>query len=61
MRPLLQVPGMAGLSQGPGFANLGALGLLANRVLQPLLPGLSTASAENLSAAEQKISIVRLA
>jgi mycobactin lysine-N-oxygenase len=37
MRPRLQVPGMAGLSQGPGFANLGALGLLANRVLQPLV------------------------
>jgi len=37
MRPRLQIPGLAGLSQGPGFANLGALGLLANRVLQPLL------------------------
>jgi mycobactin lysine-N-oxygenase len=34
--PRLQIPGLAGLSQGPGFANLGALGLLANRVLQPL-------------------------
>ena len=30
-------PASAGLSQGPGFANLGALGLLSNRVLQPLL------------------------
>ncbi len=37
MRPRLQIPGLAGLSQGPGFANLGALGLLANRVLQPIL------------------------
>jgi mycobactin lysine-N-oxygenase len=37
MRPRLQIPGLAGLSQGPGFANLGALGLLANRVLQPQL------------------------
>lgn len=37
MQPHLQIPGLAGLSQGPGFANLGALGLLANRVLQPLL------------------------
>ncbi len=37
LRPRLQIPGLAGLSQGPGFANLGALGLLANRVLQPLL------------------------
>jgi mycobactin lysine-N-oxygenase len=35
MDPRLQIPGLAGLSQGPGFANLGALGLLANRVLQP--------------------------
>ena len=49
MRPLLQIPGLAGLSQGPGFANLGALGLLANRVLQPLLPDLSASPAENLS------------
>jgi mycobactin lysine-N-oxygenase len=35
MRPWLHIPGLAGLSQGPGFANLGALGLLSNRVLQP--------------------------
>jgi mycobactin lysine-N-oxygenase len=34
MRPRLHIPGLAGLSQGPGFANLGALGLLSNRVLQ---------------------------
>lgn len=37
LEPRLQIPGLAGLSQGPGFANLGALGLLSNRVLQPLL------------------------
>lgn len=37
MHPRIQIPGLAGLSQGPGFANLGALGLLSNRVLQPLL------------------------
>jgi mycobactin lysine-N-oxygenase len=37
LSPRLQIPGLAGLSQGPGFANLGALGLLANRVLQPLV------------------------
>jgi mycobactin lysine-N-oxygenase len=37
MEPRLQIPGLAGLSQGPGFANLGALGLLSNRVLQPLV------------------------
>jgi mycobactin lysine-N-oxygenase len=37
MSPRLHIPGLAGLSQGPGFANLGALGLLSNRVLQPLM------------------------
>jgi mycobactin lysine-N-oxygenase len=37
LEPRLQIPGLAGLSQGPGFTNLGALGLLSNRVLQPLL------------------------
>lgn len=37
MEPRLHIPGLGGLSQGPGFANLGALGLLSNRVLQPLL------------------------
>jgi mycobactin lysine-N-oxygenase len=37
MQPRLHIPGLGGLSQGPGFANLGALGLLANRVLQPLV------------------------
>jgi hypothetical protein len=37
MSPRLHIPGLGGLSQGPGFANLGALGLLSNRVLQSLL------------------------
>jgi mycobactin lysine-N-oxygenase len=37
MQPPLHIPGLGGLSQGPGFANLGCLGLLANRVLQPLV------------------------
>lgn len=36
MRPRLYIPGLGALSQGPGFANLGSLGLLANRVLKPL-------------------------
>jgi mycobactin lysine-N-oxygenase len=54
MEPLLQIPGLAGLSQGPGFANLGALGLLANRVLQPRLPKLRGSGEENLSAADNK-------
>jgi mycobactin lysine-N-oxygenase len=38
MSPRLHIPGLAALSQGPGFANLGSLGLLANRVLEPFLP-----------------------
>ena len=37
MRPRLHIPGLGALSQGPGFANLGCLGLLANRVLAPLV------------------------
>jgi mycobactin lysine-N-oxygenase len=41
VRPRLHIPGLGGLRQGPGFANLGSLGLLANRVLQPLLAELS--------------------
>ena len=41
LSPRLHIPGLAGLSQGPGFANLGCLGLTANRVLQPLLPELA--------------------
>ncbi len=49
MQPRLHIPGLAGLSQGPGFANLGALGLLSNRVLQPLLSGVhSSGSGEIL-------------
>ena len=46
MEPRLHIPGLAGLGQGPGFANLGALGLLSNRVLQPFL-------AEHLTASNQ--------
>ncbi|HSS42566.1 MAG TPA: SidA/IucD/PvdA family monooxygenase [Solirubrobacterales bacterium] len=42
MNPRLHIPGLGGLRQGPGFANLGSLGLLANRVLQPLLAELSS-------------------
>lgn len=37
VEPRLHIPGLGALSQGPGFANLGSLGLLANRVLGPLL------------------------
>jgi len=41
LSPRLHIPGLGGLSQGPGFANLGCLGLTANRMLAPLLPALS--------------------
>jgi len=34
MYPLLHVPGLAAVSQGPGFANLSCLGLLADRILR---------------------------
>jgi mycobactin lysine-N-oxygenase len=34
--PRVHVPGLAAVSQGPGFSTLGALGLLADRVLEPL-------------------------
>lgn len=39
MHPRLHLPALAAVSQGPGFANLGCLGLLANRVLEPCLRG----------------------
>jgi mycobactin lysine-N-oxygenase len=39
LRPRLHIPGLANVSQGPGFANLGCLGLTADRVLAPLLLG----------------------
>jgi len=39
LRPRLHIPGLAALAQGPGFANLGCLGLTANRVVAPLLVG----------------------
>jgi len=58
MEPRLQIPGLAGLSQGPGFANLGALGLLSNRVLRPLLPGLGGAPpAHSSELPDQSLSI----
>lgn len=39
LTPRLHAPGLAGIGQGPGFANLGSLGVLANRVLEPLVRG----------------------
>jgi mycobactin lysine-N-oxygenase len=54
MRPRLHIPGLAALSQGPGFANLGSLGLLADRVLQPLvLDGEARDPAQDPSGAHQ--------
>ncbi|MEZ5078636.1 MAG: SidA/IucD/PvdA family monooxygenase [Solirubrobacterales bacterium] len=46
MTPRLHIPGLGGLSQGPGFANLGSLGLLANRVLEPYFLEVSSRSGE---------------
>ncbi|HTD10202.1 MAG TPA: SidA/IucD/PvdA family monooxygenase [Solirubrobacteraceae bacterium] len=37
VHPRVHVPGLAAVSQGPGFSTLGALGLLADRVLEPLV------------------------
>ncbi len=37
LHPRLHIPGLAASSQGPGFANLGCLGLLSNRILAPFL------------------------
>jgi mycobactin lysine-N-oxygenase len=38
VHPRVHIPGLAALSQGPGFSTLGALGLLADRVLEPFVP-----------------------
>jgi mycobactin lysine-N-oxygenase len=54
VRPRLHIPGLGGLRQGPGFANLGSLGLLANRVLQPLLSELDPAFAGVSETMEDK-------
>jgi mycobactin lysine-N-oxygenase len=55
MEPRLHIPGLGGLSQGPGFANLGSLGLLANRVLTPVLgPLLAKGGSRNLSTPGKK-------
>ena len=37
MHPRVHLPGLAALSQGPGFSTLGALGLVGDRVLEPLV------------------------
>jgi alcohol dehydrogenase (cytochrome c) len=59
MEPRLHIPGLSGLSQGPGFANLGSLGLLANRVLAPLVPALTKAK-RGVAAAVLTILVIAL-
>ncbi|MBS1678055.1 MAG: PQQ-binding-like beta-propeller repeat protein [Actinobacteria bacterium] len=59
LEPRLHIPGLAGLGQGPGFANLGSLGLLANRVLAPLVPALTRAK-RGAAAAALTILVVAL-
>ncbi|MGN6216987.1 MAG: SidA/IucD/PvdA family monooxygenase [Solirubrobacterales bacterium] len=54
VHPRLHIPGLGGLSQGPGFANLGSLGLLANRVLQPLLQEIGLLSAADSDRTQDK-------
>jgi mycobactin lysine-N-oxygenase len=54
VRPRLHIPGLGGLRQGPGFANLGSLGLLANRVLQPLLDELGAPFAASSAKMQDK-------
>jgi outer membrane protein assembly factor BamB len=61
LEPRLHIPGLAGLSQGPGFANLGSLGLLANRVLSPLLPALTKVKRGAAAAALTILVIALLA
>ncbi|HEY2480145.1 MAG TPA: PQQ-binding-like beta-propeller repeat protein [Solirubrobacterales bacterium] len=61
MEPRLHIPGLSGLSQGPGFANLGSLGLLANRVLSPLLPALTKAKRGAAAAALTLLVVALLA
>lgn len=56
--PRLHIPGLGALSQGPGFANLGSLGLLANRVLQPLVAELSGTRPEGKTGRMQDESLV---
>jgi mycobactin lysine-N-oxygenase len=54
VRPRLHIPGLGGLRQGPGFANLGSLGLLANRVLQPLFAELDISTAPKSAKMQDK-------
>jgi mycobactin lysine-N-oxygenase len=53
MRPRLHIPGLGAFSQGPGFANLGSLGLLANRVLEPIFAESDRARSRSGSSANR--------
>jgi mycobactin lysine-N-oxygenase len=57
MAPRLHLPGLAALSQGPGFANLGSLGVLADRVLEPFARGALRPRAMGRSAAAPRSSV----
>jgi mycobactin lysine-N-oxygenase len=54
LNPPLHIPGLANVSQGPGFANLGCLGLMADRVLASVLSSASDAGAAGVG--EQPVS-----
>ena len=54
VRPRVHIPGLGGLRQGPGFANLGSLGLTANRVLKPAFEELGVPIAANSARMQDK-------
>lgn len=51
LTPRMQLPGLAALSQGPGFSNLGSLGVLADRVLAPFGAATGASPPNRLAAA----------
>lgn len=51
LEPRMQLPGLAALSQGPGFSNLGSLGVLADRVLAPFGASAGTRAVSRRAAA----------
>jgi mycobactin lysine-N-oxygenase len=61
MLPRLHLPNLAGVSQGPGFANLGSLGLLADRVLEPLLATSANGSRSTLQPTASPAPVPRRA
>ena len=61
MFPRLHLPNLAGVSQGPGFANLGSLGLLADRVLEPLFATSANGSRSTLQPTASPAPVPRRA